>query len=112
MGNITLGDPKVFINPTLSEPSLETWTVQEGCLSIPSIHADVQRPKEITVEYTNLKGEQVKERVKGWEARVILHENDHIQGVLFIDHISKKKRAELEPFLKRMDQRIHDGTEL
>ncbi len=112
MGHVDLGDAKVFINPKISEPSEETWTVSEGCLSIPSIHADVERPKEITVEYTNVEGKPVKERCSGWEARVIMHENDHIQGILFIDYLPEEKRAALEPYLKRMDQRIHDGTEL
>lgn len=112
MGHVSLGDARVFINPKISDPSAEQWTVSEGCLSIPAIHGDVERPEEITVEYMNLKGEQIKERCSGWEARVIMHENDHLQGVLFIDYLSKKKRAKIEPFLKRMSQRIRDGTEL
>lgn len=112
MGQIQLGDAKVFINAKVSEPSSITWTASEGCLSIPSIHAEVERPKEITVEYMNLEGKKVKERCSGWLARVIMHENDHIQGVLFIDHLPKEERESLEPFLKRLDKRIHDGTEL
>jgi len=112
VGDVDLGDPMVFINPKITEHSEETWAVSEGCLSIPSIHADVTRSKEITVEYTNLKGERIKERCSGWKARVILHEYDHIQGVLFIDHLPKEERQSLEPFLKRLHHRIHDGSEL
>jgi peptide deformylase len=112
MGQIQLGDAKVFINAKISEASATTWTASEGCLSIPSIHADVERPKEITVEYTNLDGDRRKERCSGWLARVIMHEHDHIQGVLFIDHLPIEEREALEPFLKRLDKRIHDGTEL
>ena len=56
------GEVKVFINPTLSEPSSEKWTTSEGCLSIPSIHGDVERPKEITVDYTDLEGVLQKEK--------------------------------------------------
>ncbi len=107
-----LGVVKVFINPKVSEPSVEKWTVSEGCLSIPAIHADVARPSEITIEYTNLDGKHVKERCSDWEARIIQHENDHLNGVLFIDYLSEEKRGELEPLLKSMDKRIHDGTEL
>lgn len=112
MGHVQLGDVKVFINPKVSEQSEEKWTVSEGCLSIPSLHADVERPKEITVEYTDLEGKRIKERVSGWQARVIMHENDHINGILFIDYLPEEQRKELEPFLQRMDKRIHDGTEL
>jgi len=111
-GDVELGKPVVFINPKVTEHSEETWEVSEGCLSIPSVHANVRRSKEITVEYTNLQGKRVTERCTGWKARVILHEYDHIQGILFIDHLSKEKRDALEPFLKRLHQRIHDGTEL
>jgi peptide deformylase len=107
-----LGDVKVFINPKVTEQSEETWTVSEGCLSIPAIHADVTRPSEITIEYTNLEGEHQRERCTGWEARVIQHENDHLNGILFIDYLSDGQKKELEPILSRMDKRIHDGTEL
>lgn len=112
MGQVQLGDVKVFINPTVTNPSQKTWKASEGCLSIPSIQADVERPFEITVEYTNLKGKRIKEVCSGWEARVIMHENDHINGILFIDYLSKEERDSLEPFLQRLDKRIHDGTEL
>lgn len=111
-GRLECGEVKVFINPTLSLPSKETWSASEGCLSIPTIHAHVKRPKEITVEYTNLEGQKMKERLSGWEARVVMHENDHINGVLFIDHLDKEEREKIAPFLKDLKQRIHDGTEL
>ncbi len=108
----TLGVAKVFINPKITESSEETSTISEGCLSIPAIHADVTRPSAITIEYTNLDGKQIKERATGWDARVIQHENDHLNGVLFIDYLSQEQRQELEPLLARMDKRIHDGSEL
>ncbi len=111
-GGLELKEVKVFINPELSEPSDETCKLPEGCLSIPSIHSEVERPKEVTIEYLDLQGNKVKERVSGWEARVIMHENDHINGILFIDHLDKKERQSLEPFLKSLENRIHDGTEL
>ncbi|HSX38389.1 MAG TPA: peptide deformylase [Chlamydiales bacterium] len=111
-GKIEFREVKVFINPTLSLPSAETWKESEGCLSIPTIHADVERPREITIEYTNLAGHVIKERVSGWEARVIMHENDHINGILFIDHLDKETSKSLEPFLQHLYNKIHDGTEL
>ncbi len=109
---IELGPVKVFINPTLSEYSEETWKAPEGCLSIPTIRAAVERPKEITVEYTNLEGKQIRERVSGWEARVIMHEYDHIEGILFIDRLSPKEQEALHSSLENIKQRIHDGKAL
>lgn len=111
-GKVELKEAKVFINPEISMPSTETWEAMEGCLSIPSIRAEVKRPKEITVTYLDLEGNRIEERVSGWEARVILHENDHINGVLFIDHLEKTKRDSLEPLLNSLKNRIHDRTDL
>ncbi|MGB7978026.1 MAG: peptide deformylase [Chlamydiales bacterium] len=111
-GNIEMREEKVFINPELSMPSKETWKASEGCLSIPSIRAEVTRPREVTVEYLDLEGNKIKERVSGWEARVIMHETDHINGILFLDHLDAEEKQKLEPFLKSLENRIHDGTEL
>jgi peptide deformylase len=111
-GKFEKSDVRIFINPKISFKSEETWEALEGCLSIPTIHADVKRSKEIEVEFMDLKGDMNKEKFSGWEARVFLHENDHLDGVLFIDHLEKKKLVELEPFLKKLKNRIHDGSEL
>jgi peptide deformylase len=111
-GRVEFGEVKVFINPKVSMPSSETWIESEGCLSIPTIHGDVERPKEITIEYSDLDGNLIKERVSGWQARVIMHENDHINGVLFIDHLSEEEKKNIEPLLQNLRNRIHDGTEL
>ncbi|MBI5272406.1 MAG: peptide deformylase [Chlamydiia bacterium] len=111
-GKIEWREVKIFVNPELSMPSRETWKVAEGCLSIPSIHAEVERPREVTVEYSDLEGNKIKERVSGWEARVIMHETDHVNGILFIDHLGADERQYLEPFLKSLENTIHDGTEL
>lgn len=111
-GKVEIGPVKVFINPVVSDPSEESWRANEGCLSIPTINHEVDRPKEITVEYTNLQGERIKERVSGWHAKVILHENDHINGILFIDHLTQEELAKLQPFLKNLENRIHNGNEL
>lgn len=98
---------KIFINPKILWTSEKNWTDSEGCLSIPAIRSNVERPEEIVVEYTNLKGEAVKETYSGWGAKVILHENDHIDGILFIDRIPADVRAKLEPALKNLQNRIH-----
>lgn len=106
------GEIKVFINPTISSPSAETSRAPEGCLSIPTISAEVERPNAITIEYTDLEGNTHTERFSGWEARVIQHEYDHIEGVLYIDRIDESERAELEPFLSNLKNRIHRGKEI
>jgi peptide deformylase len=102
-----LGDVQVFINPKLSLPSNETWAAPEGCLSIPTIHCDIVRPKQITVEFTTLTGETISKRVSGWEAKVIMHENDHINGVLFIDRLEPKERLNLDQKIKKLENRIN-----
>lgn len=106
------GEVLVFINPKLSLPSKETWIASEGCLSIPSFRSSVTRPKEITIEYTSLDGTQEKKQVAGWEARVIMHENDHINGVLFVDRLSKEEQLKIKHFLQTLEKRIHDGLAL
>ena len=94
------GKLKIFINPKLSNPSQEIWEQDEGCISIPGIYGEVTRPWKITVEYMDLDGKTQKEEFEGMEARVIMHENDHINGVLYIDRMFGKKRQELEHKLK------------
>lgn len=106
-GKFETGPLEVYINPKLSEASSETWDNEEGCLSIPAIRSVVSRPKEVTLEYTNLKGEQIVKTISGWEARVIMHEKDHLDGVLFTHRLDKKERRELEDRLRRLKQRIH-----
>lgn len=103
--NLTFGEIKVFINPYIT-PEKEIWKATEGCLSIPAVRMFVDRPNEITVSYTNLEGEQVEEHVSGWEAKVILHEFDHIEGILFIDHLNKKDKDLLAPFLASLEKRM------
>lgn len=103
---------QIFINPKLSAPSKESWTEEEGCLSIPGIRGLVERPKEITVTYTNLDGEEKQQRFSGWPARIIMHENDHINGVLFIDRLSPKERQRVQGALKSLENRLKDHRSL
>ena len=93
--------PKAYVNPRILSSS-GSETMEEGCLSIPNIRADVIRPATIEVEYQTLEGEKVKETLDGLTARVFQHELDHLNGVLFIDHISVLQRKLLAPKLKKI----------
>ena len=99
---------QVFINPKLTDPSDETWIHDEGCMSIPGIYEDVERPVSITVTALDINGKEFTERLTGWAARVCMHENDHINGVLFIDRmVSFKRRQEIEPILRKIKKQHH-----
>lgn len=95
----------VFINPIISDPSSAKWIEQEGCLSIPGVYAEVERPNTIHCEYTSLDGKRQKRVFSGWAARAILHENDHLNGVLFPDRVPPKQRTTLESQLKSFKSR-------
>lgn len=86
------GIKKVFINAHIVELDGEPWAYNEGCLSIPKIREDIKRPESVTLEYVNEQFELMTETFTGLTARVILHEYDHLEGKLFIDHISPLKR--------------------
>lgn len=101
-GGWTLSEPKVYINPKLSSPGEETVTDIEGCLSIPGLRLPVERPNKITVEAWDLEGNPFIEELEGYNARVRMHENDHINGVLFIDRIDTKTRKKIEPLLREI----------
>src|SRR5271170_8086963 len=85
-------EPRVFINPEITWASEEKSTHEEGCLSIPDYYEEVERPTEIKVKYLDLDGKTHEIAAKGLFATCLQHEIDHINGVLFIDHISKLKR--------------------
>ncbi|MCA1491060.1 peptide deformylase [Sinorhizobium alkalisoli] len=84
--------PLVFINPKVVRYSEERSVYEEGCLSIPDYYAEVERPAAITVEYLDRDGKQQSIEADGLLATCLQHEIDHLNGVLFIDHISKLKR--------------------
>ena len=85
-------NPQVFINPEIVWKSEEQSTYEEGCLSIPEIHEDVERPARVKLKYLDIEGKQHEVNAEGLFATCIQHEVDHLNGVLFIDHISKLKR--------------------
>ncbi|URK88749.1 peptide deformylase [Rhizobium sp. RCAM05350] len=84
--------PQIFINPKILTTSDERSVYEEGCLSIPDYYAEVERPATITVEYIDLEGNKLTAKADGLLATCLQHEIDHLNGVLFIDHISKLKR--------------------
>lgn len=89
----TKKEPRVFINPVILDPARELSTYQEGCLSVPEIYADVDRPATCTVRYQDLDGNTHEEHLDGLLATCLQHEMDHLEGILFIDHLSRLKRA-------------------
>ena len=84
--------PQVFINPEIVEKSDERSIYEEGCLSIPDYYAEVERPATVKVKYFDLEGKQHEVDAEGLLATCLQHEIDHLDGVLFIDHISRLKR--------------------
>ena len=93
--NIDGDVPRFFINPSIIETSPETAKYEEGCLSVPGVWADVIRPKFVKVQAWNEKGRPFTIEAGGLLARVILHEYDHLEGVLFIDRLSELKRKRI-----------------
>ena len=87
--------PRVFINPSIIETSQEVVKYEEGCLSIPRVWADVIRPKAVLVQAWNERGRPFTLEAEGILARAILHEYDHLEGVLFIDRLPELKRNKL-----------------
>lgn len=92
MYNDAPGIKAVFINAQLEETTGDEWLYNEGCLSIPKIREDIYREEMVTLRYMDAAFQPVVQTFTGITARVILHEYDHIEGKLFIDHISPLKR--------------------
>jgi peptide deformylase len=84
--------PQVFVNPEILWSSEEKATYEEGCLSIPEFYGDVERPAQVKVKYLDLEGAPHEIEANGLFATCLQHEIDHLNGVLFIDHLSKLKR--------------------
>jgi len=94
-------EPIHFINPRIIETFGEL-EMEEGCLSIPGIYAKVTRPQKLTVHYLDYHGKPAEMTVEGYAAKCIHHEIDHLNGVVFLDHLSPLKRKMLEPKLKKL----------
>ncbi|MEZ6135297.1 MAG: peptide deformylase [Pirellulaceae bacterium] len=92
------GEELVMINPVVSRPR-SNEEAEEGCLSLPGIHANVVRAKTIRINAFDLSGNEIIQDVTGYEARIIQHEVDHLDGTLFIDRLKEGAEAELAPAL-------------
>jgi peptide deformylase len=95
---------KVFINPIIEEESGEEWAFAEGCLSIPKIREDVMRKPKIKISYYDMEWNLHEEEYEGYAARIIQHEYDHIEGILFTDHLSPLKRRILKKKLTNISK--------
>jgi peptide deformylase len=84
--------PQYFVNPQIVWAAEETAPYEEGCLSVPDIYDEVERPTRVKLRYLNYQGASVEEEAEGLYAVCIQHEMDHLNGVLFIDHLSRLKR--------------------
>lgn len=88
-------EKRAYINPQIIETSIETETDEEGCLSIPGVWHDVQRPARVTIQAQDIEGKVFTVKAEGLLARAIQHENDHLNGVLFIDRLSDEEKEKM-----------------
>ena len=86
-------EPRYFVNPVVKNKNSEKATYEEGCLSVPNQFAEIDRPSQCDVEYLDYKGKKKVLHAEGLLATCIQHEMDHLEGILFIDYLSKLKRS-------------------
>lgn len=96
------GEELVFINPVLSRPK-GTAEMEEGCLSLPGVYGTVKRPKQIHVQAFGVDGSAIDSTIDGMLARVVQHENDHLDGVLFPDRLTESGRASVAELLDEFE---------
>ena len=101
---IEKGEPFFFINPQIIGTSEELSSYEEGCLSIPGMYGDVKRPEAIQIQAWNRRGRPFTMEADGLMATVIQHEYDHLNGLMFIDHLSERKREKLvKKYMKTLE---------
>src|ERR1700744_2300047 len=100
--------PRVFINPEIISSSEELSVYEEGCLSIPEYYEEVERPARVRVRYLDLDGKVHEEDAEGLFATCIQHEIDHLNGVLFIDYLSKLKRDRVNKKFSKAAKRAEE----
>ena len=98
-------NPMYFVNPVIKNKNLETSTYEEGCLSVPNFFAEVDRPKKCDVEYLDYDGKKKILNAEGLLATCIQHEMDHLEGILFIDYLSKLKKTMIVKKLSKKKDR-------
>jgi peptide deformylase len=104
-------DPRVMINPEIHERE-GAQIGEEGCLSLPDIFAKVPRALKIRYSYQTPEGKRIEAEAEGYEAIVIQHEYDHLNGVLFTDHVSTLTKLKLKRKLKDMESKAKDGVNI
>ncbi len=92
----------ILFNPSIIQYSDEKVLMEEGCLSLPEQYAEVERPKEIVLEYVDENEKIIKKEIDGFEARILQHEIDHLSGKLFVDYLSSLKRNVLIKKVKKL----------
>ncbi len=95
---------KVFINPQIVNYNEEYDIIAEGCLSLPTISEEVKRPTQITINYMDVHFNPITETYHGFAARILQHEHDHLEGILFVDHISPLKKRLLKGKLTKISK--------
>ena len=94
--------PRYYVNPEIVWASEETAPYEEGCLSVPEVYDEVERPARVRLRYLDYQGNAVEEEADGLFAVCIQHEMDHLEGVLFIDHLSRLKRERAVAKVKKI----------
>ena len=107
-GGGEMGDVKVYINPKVEILTQKTELCDEGCLSIPKVRGEVARPLHIRVEAHDLDGKHFAEELMGYNARCVQHENDHLNGILYIDRLIKSDKLRLEQHLKAIKRQAKE----
>ena len=97
----TVRNPRIFVNPEILDPSEDQSLYNEGCLSVPDQYAEVERPATIRARWQDVDGKVHEEAMEGLMATCLQHEMDHLEGILFIDHLSRLKR---QMVLKKLEK--------
>ena len=104
--NPFLNGPLVVINPHIRNPAPQGESMEEGCLSIPDIRGKVIRPLSITLDYQDLEGKPLSLKLSRLAARCAMHETDHLDGILFLDHLSQVKRLAIQGKLRKIKEQF------
>ena len=99
-------NPMYFVNPVIKNKDNDKSIYEEGCLSVPNQFAEIERPKNCEVEYLNYKGEKKLLKAEGLLATCIQHEMDHLEGILFIDYLSKLKKTMIVKKLSKQKKEL------
>lgn len=110
-GRLTLSQPKVYVNPKLHSPTIEKCIDNEGCLSIPGIRGEVKRAWGISIDAQDEYGKPFTLTMQGYSARQLMHETDHLNGILYTDLMDNREKRRVEPHLKMLKRRYKKEVE-